>query len=164
MRRVRAALIATPSIADWRFLLLDMLWLAPVLAVFGWIGGFVHPTPTVEPLALARFALIAFFVPALAEEVVFRAVLLPPPSARPTLLRRAVAVAAFVAWHPLQVLWFGQEWGVVVLNPWFLMAVAALGTATTRLYLRTGSLWPAIVLHWVVVVAWKALGGASPWG
>ena len=156
--------MASPSAADWRRLLLELLWLVPVLAALGWSGGLVGPATAVVPFALARFALIALFVPALAEEIVFRASLLPPPHSKPTFLRCAVAVAAFVAWHPLQVLWFGEAWGGVVLNPWFLAAVAALGVATTRLYLRTGSLWPPVALHWIVIVAWKALGGASPWG
>ncbi|MGK7909933.1 MAG: hypothetical protein AB4050_00395 [Synechococcus sp.] len=28
-------------------------------------------------------------------------------------------------------------------------------------YWRTGSLWTGVLLHWWVVAAWKALGGAG---
>lgn len=160
--RVRAALTTPPRVADWRRLAIELIWLAPVLAVFGWAGGLVDPAPF-DAAALAPFLVIAFLVPALAEEVVFRAALLPAPQSRRSLSRCAMAIVAFVVWHPLQVLWFGQAWGAVVLNPWFLASVVALGIATTRLYLATTSLWPAVVLHWLVVVAWKALGGVSLW-
>lgn len=163
LARVRAALTTIPRAKDWQRLLMELAWLAPMLAVLGWAGAFVHPVPIDWP-ALLRLAAIAIIVPALAEELVFRAALLPAPSARPSLTRCALAVATFVVWHPLQVLWFGASWGATVLDPWFLAAVALLGVATTRLYLATASIWPPVFLHWLVVVTWKALGGASPWG
>jgi predicted Abi (CAAX) family protease len=159
--RIQSALATFPTTQHWRRMGLELLWLAPVLAALGAAGGLVNPGAALDAAALAQVAAIAFFVPCLAEELVFRAALLPRP-ASPT--RCALAIAAFVLWHPLQVLWFGDDWADVVLNPWFLAAVAALGVATTRLYLATSSVWPAVVVHWLAVVAWKALGGASPWG
>ena len=67
-------------------------------------------------------------------------------------------------WHPAQALVFGPHWAAVVLDPWFLAAVAATSVALSRLYLLTGSIWPSVALHWLIVVAWKALlGGPSPW-
>jgi len=161
-RRVRAALTTLPRGAHSLRLLFELAWLVPILALLGWLGGLGQPGD-IDLSALLRVAAIALFVPALLEEVVFRAAFLPEPRARPSLLRCGLAIAAFVGWHPLQVLWFGEAWSAVVFNPWFLAAVVALGVATTRLYLATSSLWPAVILHWLVVVAWKALGGASPW-
>lgn len=163
LARVRAALTTIPRGQDWRRLIVELAWLAPALVALGWAGAFAEPGFT-DWAALLRMAAIAIVVPALAEELAFRAALLPPPATRPSLMRCALAIAAFVVWHPLQVLWFGSGWGETVLNPWFLAAVTALGIATTRLYLATASIWPSVVLHWLVVIAWKALGGASPWG
>jgi predicted Abi (CAAX) family protease len=160
--RVRAALTTFPTAKHWLRFLLELGWLAPVLAALGWAGALVDPGAVDWP-ALLRLAAIALIVPALAEEVVFRAALLPAPSTRVSMLRLTLAIAAFVAWHPLQVLWFGVAWGETVLDPWFLAAVAALGIAASRLYLATASIWPPVILHWLVVIAWKALGGASPW-
>lgn len=162
LSRVRAALVTLPRGADGLRVLFELVWVAPILAVLGWAGGLVDPAPLDLP-AFFGFAAVAVFVPTLAEEVIFRAVLLPSPRANPSLIRSALAIGAFVVWHPLQVLWFGAAWGAVVLNPWFLAAVVVLGVATTRLYLATASLWPPVLLHWLVVVAWKVLGGASPW-
>lgn len=158
--RVFGSLRTFPTPADWRRTLIELAWLAPTLAALSWLGGLAEPSQEIDIAALARLAAIAFFVPCLAEELIFRAGML---SANASLLRCGLAVAAFIAWHPLQVLWFGAEWGDVVLNPWFLVAVAAFGTATTRLYLATLSIWPCVAVHWLVVLAWKTLGGASPW-
>jgi uncharacterized protein len=158
--RIRGALTTIPTAHHWWRTILELLWLAPVLAALSWAGDLIDPSTPVDLPAMARFALIGFIVPCLAEELFFRAALVPH---RASLLHCSLAIAAFVLWHPMQVLWFGDDWAEVVLNPWFLAAVAALGVATTRLYLATLSIWPAVMTHWLVVVAWKALGGASPW-
>jgi predicted Abi (CAAX) family protease len=41
----------------------------------------------------------------------------------------------------------------------FLAAVAILGAALGRIYVVTGSLWPCIFAHWLIVLGWKALLG-----
>ena len=138
----------------------EAAWLAPVLIACGLIGEFVGVSPVLEGGALLRLAVIALFVPALSEELFFRALLLKPNA---SLWRSALAVAAFVAWHPLQATFFGVDWAAVVLNPVFLIAVAALGVALTRVYLATRSIWPPVALHWIVVLMWKLAGGPSPW-
>jgi predicted Abi (CAAX) family protease len=107
---------------------------------------------------------VAVVAPALGEELLFRAALLPAPGVRAPAWRSAVPVLLFVLWHPPQALLFGPHWEAVVLDPWFLAAVAVLGTALTRLYLATGSIWPPVLLHWATIVGWKAWFGApSPW-
>jgi predicted Abi (CAAX) family protease len=59
---------------------------------------------------------------------------------------------------------FGPHWARVVLDPFFLAAVFVMGVALGRLYARSGSIWPCVILHWFAVVGWKALlGGPSPW-
>ncbi|MEM6445760.1 MAG: CPBP family glutamic-type intramembrane protease [Cyanobacteria bacterium P01_D01_bin.123] len=39
--------------------------------------------------------------------------------------------------------------------------VALLGVLCWIAYYRTRSLWASIVLHWLVVVTWKAFSGTS---
>ena len=77
----------------------------------------------------------------------------------PGLAADALALLAFIAWHPLQVglgLPYAQ---VVFLRPDFLLIAALLGLACTISYRRSGSLQPAILMHWAVVAGWKALTG-----
>ena len=108
---------------------------------------------------------MAIVAPALGEELLFRAALLPQPEERPLPAGPLMlSVTLFVLWHPIQAPLFGPHWGQVVLNPWFLAAVAAFGLASARIYWKTGSIWPSVLLHWMIVVGWKALlGGPSLW-
>ena len=43
------------------------------------------------------------------------------------------------------------------LEPAFLAIVALLGAVCTISWRRSGSVWPAVMIHWLSVVAWKGL-------
>jgi len=156
--------LAFPPRRAWRHLLVEAAWALPLAALLCHAGGLLEPGWTDDPALLVRLALVALVAPALGEELIFRVLLLPAPGAPAPAWRVALSVGLFVLWHPPQALVFGPHWAAVVLNPGFLAAVAALGLALARLYRRTGSIWPCVLLHWTAVVGWKALlGGPSPW-
>ncbi|WP_218135075.1 CPBP family glutamic-type intramembrane protease [Parasphingopyxis algicola] len=152
-----------PGRHGWRIAARNLLVLLPVLLLCGWQGDFLRFGLTTDYSGLLTIALVAIFVPALGEEVLFRALLLPRPE-EPGQHRLAaiLSISAFVAWHPLQAAVFGANAVPVFLDPWFLVAVAALGTALASTYLATRSLWPCVVMHWTVVVGWKAFAGGPP--
>jgi len=165
--RLKRLVTAWPDARGWAGVAREAAWLVPALALFAWLGGFLVWRPDLGP-QLALIALVAFFVPVLAEEAVFRGLLLKPPSDGVSGLGPAVLSALlFALWHPLQVLvcqWtlVGRcplPWAWLGFNPWFLLAAFALGLACARLVLASRSLWPAVVLHWVVAVMWIALFG-----
>jgi predicted Abi (CAAX) family protease len=140
-------------------------WLLPLLLLLGTAGGLMHWRPTFDATTL-KLAIVAIVAPAFGEELLFRGAILPKPQASAPLpiMPLALSVLLFVLWHPLQIFVFGAHWAETMLNPWFLAAVAAFGVASARLYWKTGTLWPSIGLHWLVVVGWKALlSGPSPW-
>ena len=94
----------------------------------------------------------------LGEELLFRGLVIPRSGSRAGWI--ALSVILFVLWHPLQALTFGPPWAGAFLDPRFLAAVAILGTALARIYAVTGSLWPGVLAHWLVVLSWKTwLGG-----
>lgn len=106
----------------------------------------------VDRSGMTTLWLSAFVMPSLLEEIAFR-----------SWLRRGAAIAAivsflaFVLWHPLQV-WLNLPFArPEFTRPGFLMVVACLGFACTLTRIRSGSLWPGVVIHWGVVVAWLAL-------
>lgn len=101
--------------------------------------------------------LTVLIVPALGEELVFRGLLLPD-SRRPALWV-AVSTALYVAWHPLETLTFLPA-ATDFLRPDFLAATAVLGLGCALMRLRTGSLWPAVALHWLLVTLWQTFLGA----
>jgi uncharacterized protein (DUF2235 family)/membrane protease YdiL (CAAX protease family) len=159
-----------PDAAGWARLGKAALWLLPALVLFGWLGGFLGWDPRLSP-QLALFALIAFFVPVLVEESLFRGILLKPPSDGASGLGPAVLSAVlFALLNPMLALlcrWTLDRrcpsWVELGLNPWFLAAVFALGLACARLALATRSIWPGAALHWAVLAGWVALFG-GPWG
>ena len=160
---VRAALAIPPRRA-WRDFLIEAAWSLPLAALLCALGGLLEPGWTDDPDQLMRLALVALVAPAFGEELLFRVLLLPPPGRPVPASRLALSAGLFVLWHPPQALLFGPHWAAVVLNPFFLAAVAMIGVALARLYARTGSIWPCVLLHWTVVVGWKAFfGGPSPW-
>jgi predicted Abi (CAAX) family protease len=131
------------------------------MAVIGFATGLYHLTPTQPGLALRLLTVL--FVPALGEEIPFRGLLTPGPgeSRRPW-LAIAVSTTLYTLWHVVEALTFLPAAAPVFLRPDFLLccAVLGLGCAVTRL--RTGSLWPAVLLHWALVVVWQTwLGGVS---
>jgi predicted Abi (CAAX) family protease len=153
-----------PEAGGWSRLLVEAAWVIPLAMLLCWAGGLLHFGLADDPGLLLRLALVAIIAPAFGEELLFRVLLLPAPGEPASAWRLGVAVLLFVLWHPPQVLIFGPAWAVVVLNPWFLTAVAVVGIAATRLYRATGSIWPSVLLHWAIVVGWKAFFGApSPW-
>lgn len=113
-----------------------------------------------DPDAFLFLAAVALVIPALGEELVFRGILQPHQlgEAREWIFS-ALSLAAFVIWHPLQV-WLGLPLAQPVFTePSFLTLVAILGALCTALTHRSGSVWPAVLLHWIVVVGWKAGSG-----
>lgn len=130
----------------------------PLLVMTAWAGGLIDPS---WPFALPEVAVLAatlFVAPALGEELLFRAALIPREGR--TAPWEALSAMLFVAWHPLQAVTIGPPWAGAFLDPWFLACVAVLGAGLGRIYVATRSLWPCVLVHWLVVLIWKAaLGG-----
>ncbi|MDJ0641764.1 MAG: CPBP family glutamic-type intramembrane protease [Erythrobacter sp.] len=158
--KLRDSIVKRPTRYDALILLRELAWLTPALALCVAMSDTMRWNPEFDSATL-RLALIALVIPSLGEELLFRAALLPTPQAgqQMPLPRAATAIALFVLWHPLQALVTTDERATIFLDPWFLLAVGALGLACTRAYWRNGSLWPAVILHWLSVIGWKALAG-----
>jgi uncharacterized protein len=150
--RVRQALTTWPRARDWLETLAVALAFGAVALPIGLQSGLLHPQPpsgTVLPLLLRTL-----IVPALAEELVFRVA----PSPR----FAGAALVAYVLYHPLTAWLFAPAARSTFGDPAFLLLAALLGGLCTLLYRRSGSLWPPVALHWLVVVGWLlVMGGAS---
>lgn len=134
------------------------------LGLIGILGLFLGPATGLITISHSGHAvpvwgvvLIAFFIPALFEEIVFRMGI--PALLGDRLSGDAIGLGLFIVWHPAQV-WLSLPMAQpVFLSPAFLVMTALLGGAASLLYRRSSSLWPAVILHWLVVIAWKLAGG-----
>mmetsp|Transcript_25132 Transcript_25132/g.83854 ORF Transcript_25132/g.83854 Transcript_25132/m.83854 type:complete len:274 (-) Transcript_25132:15-836(-) len=77
----------------------------------------------------------------------------PRTSSRPPLLMQASTLAIFVTYH----LDFIHSLPVFR-DVRFLVLALILGTSCQEALLRTGSVWPGIVMHWLWVWCWLTLG------
>lgn len=142
-----------PRLSEWGQSLLLFGVFALIAAYLGQHESLFKFSLTDEWAPFIAVAVIAILVPSLAEEMVFRVLL----GGRTGWLRAGIAIAAFVLWHPVQV-WLGLPMAQpVFLEPGFLAIVALLGLVCTLVWRRSGSVWPAVMIHWLTVVAWKGL-------
>ncbi|NEO68574.1 CPBP family glutamic-type intramembrane protease [Moorena sp. SIO3H5] len=113
-----------------------------------------------------KIMITALFTPAILEEIFFRVLLLPHPSENPSLISIAawstVSLFIFVIYHPLNAITFYPAARQTFFKPIFLFLAALLGIICTIAYLQSGSIWTAVVIHWLFVVIWLiGLGGKS---
>ena len=160
VRQTWRALKVWPDSARWKAALGLALPTAAVIALLGAVGGWISFDPTTEPKSALLVAIFLFFVPAMAEELVFRGVLLSLLARFSQRWGSWLSTILFVLWHPFQALTFGPPWSAIFLQPSFLFATFILGIVLTHVRIVSQSLWPVILIHWSLVVVWKlAFGG-----
>lgn len=157
IRRLIRSLLTWPDFKGWGLcLLIGCLTLAFISVVAGF-AGLLHwqPRTTGWPLCL----LSVFLVPALSEEVVFRGLLVPDQgeTRRPALWIGA-AVLVFMGWHGVEAL-FILPGAHLFLKPAFLICAGLLGLGCALMRYRTGSIWPAVILHGLLVWGWQVFFG-----
>ncbi|WP_243410536.1 CPBP family glutamic-type intramembrane protease [Caulobacter radicis] len=162
-RRLVAVLTTLPDAAGWRWCAAATVICGAAMAVIGLSTGLYRLTDTAP--GLPPRLLTVWLIPALGEEIPFRGVLLPGrDETRRPWLWVVVSTALYVAWHPFETLTFLPH-ATTFLRWDFLACTAILGLACALMRLRTGSLWPAVLLHGGFVVVWQTwLGGVSALG
>ncbi|MBS0297504.1 MAG: CPBP family intramembrane metalloprotease [Proteobacteria bacterium] len=158
-QRAKRAVQTLPSGRDWLECALALIIVGAVAAPLGLMTGLLHVEP--HPWAvILKTAAVALFIPAIGEELAFRALLVPDRSEAPRALWAIVgSTAVFTGWHVFETLW-QPEHRTLFLRPDFLAWAAWLGVWCAILRRRSGSVWPGVVLHWLTVVAWIGwLGG-----
>lgn len=157
--RLKRSVLTIPTGRDWLELGLVLLLVGAVAAPLGLATGLLHVEPRPWPTIL-KTAAIALFIPAIGEELLFRALPIPDRSETPRALWAIVgSTAVFTGWHVVETLW-QPEHRALFLRPDFLAWAAWLGIWCAVLRRRSGSVWPGVIVHWLTVVAWIGwLGG-----
>jgi len=160
-QRVSRACATLPRVRDGVALLAGAAAFAGIAALVG--TNLLDWSPLGAP-QLALLAVRAFFVPAFGEELVFRAALVPGQgeSARP-LAWIALSTALFTGWHVVETTFLPNS-AATFLRADFLALAATLGLLCAVLRWRSGSIWTAVTLHWLVVVAWQGWFGGPRFG
>ena len=159
VNRLISALRTWTDIAGWRWCAFVSALAVTGIGVVASLSGFIRWQPDFAdwPVRLGMILL----VPALSEELVFRGLLTPTRGEGVHDCWWLIGgVAAFVLWHVVEALTFLPRAAYLFLRPDFLLCAAMLGAACAVMRYRTGSLWPAVLLHGVTVFIWQVfLGG-----
>jgi len=140
--------------------------LAPIYAVLalalGLGTGILEPGwPSIGEALIRPIGLLLF--PALIEEFVFRGILLPRSLIDASWQRQwgaiGLSTVVFVLHHPMNHIFIGFTDTSLFIDPGFLVIVAVLGVTCGFAYLRSGSLWVPIAIHWATVVVWNLFLG-----
>jgi predicted Abi (CAAX) family protease len=155
-----------PSIMGWLSSLGLLLAYGIIALGFGWKTGFLRFDNQFKGSWLHEILFVGklFFLPALLEEVLFRLLLIPHPIETAVFVDivkwSIISLVAFIIYHPLNALTFYPA-GKPTFWDWrFLTLAGLLGAVCSIAYFNTGSIWPSILIHWIVVVSWiKLFGG-----
>ena len=150
-RRLRLCLTTWPDRRGWLECLAIAVAAVVAIAAISASGGLLTWRPD-----LTRLSVTVFVVPAFAEELVFRGALPARGESQRPMLWLGAGVLVFTLWHAVEALTFLPGAGLF-LRPTFLLAAAGLGAACAWMRYRTGSLWPSVLFHGVVVLAWQVL-------
>jgi predicted Abi (CAAX) family protease len=160
--RLLRSLTTSPDLAGWMFAAGVGLVTLSIMGGLGFATGLYALTPP-RTVGVVGRALTVLFVPALGEEAVFRGLLIPDRTEtdRPWPWF-ALMTGAFVLWHVAEGTTFLSGAKALFLRWDFLACAAILGLGCGITRWRTGSLWPAVGLHWLMVMIWQTdLGGLT---
>lgn len=163
--RLTAAVLTIPDVEAWlqaAFLLLIFTAIAlPVGFQFGFIQVEILQASWKTNLNIIATSLL---MPAITEELFFRALLLPQTTENVSVSGLGfwvgISLTMFIAYHPLNALSFFPRGLATFFDLVFLILAALLGIVCTIAYLQSGSLWTAVAIHWITVSVWLlCLGG-----
>jgi len=154
--RLTSALTTWPSVGGWGFSFAIFGGATAAIAAVAFGFGLIRWQPRLDnwPAHLS-----VFIVPAFTEELVFRGLIIPGRDEGQA-AHRAIAFGtlAFVLWHVVEATLVLPN-AALFLHPAFLFCAGLLGLACAVTRYRSGSLWPAVLFHGVIVLAWQVLLG-----
>lgn len=161
--RVITAGLTIPTLQDW-LIAVGLVGLYTLVALpLGFRSQFIQVSPPKSGRTIFTVCLVSFFTPGLLEEVIFRVLLLPHPSENSSAIALSgwigLSLLLFLISHPLNAYTLFKAARPIFVMPIFLTLAGLLGIVCTISYLQSGSLWPPMVMHWLIVVLWLLFFG-----
>lgn len=165
LTRLIDAVLFPLSPDDWSVSFAILLGYGMIVLPIGWKTGFLRWHVIRFPSNAWWGIFPLFLMPALVEELVFRVILLPHPLEGVTGIQwlgwATLSLSLFIIYHPLNALWFYPQGKGLFWQPMFLLFAGLLGIACTLSYRLSGSLWPPVMIHWLVAVIWLFILGGT---
>ena len=140
-----------------RFYLLSILFYPVTIGIVlaaGWLLGAItlNTMPAVDFIMALIPLTVTYLIFALFEEFGWRGYLSPKVySVNDGLLGHAVVGVVWASWHfpYIRELWFHTSEGLATLLPRFLLGTIIFAIVYGEIWLRTQSVWPAALMHWL---------------
>jgi len=164
LHRLKAAFTTVPRISDWVFTLLLFFVFALISLPLGFLSNFLSVDLAEVPWPnLIIKAIVLLVVPSLAEECVFRVMMLSHKSEKSSIQKKwfltILSLTAYVIYHPLNALTLYKAAYPTFFNLTFLLLTTYLGIICSWIYLKSGSIYPSVFMHWIVVIIWLFVFG-----
>lgn len=157
LRRLKRALLTWPDMNGWRLCGCIAGLSLLLIGVIAGFGGLLTWQPRFTGWLLRLPGVMC--VPAFTEELVFRGLLIPDQGeTRRPVLWIGLAILIFIGWHVFEVRVL-LPGATLFLRPVFLLCAGILGTGCALMRYRTGSIWPAVILHGLLVWTWQVFFG-----
>ncbi len=153
-----------PTLTDWLTGIVLILVYALIALPLGfWFKFLQFDNQFTSPSAI-KIITTSLISPAILEELFFRVILLPHLAEnlaiKNILIWSIISLSLFVIYHPLNAIIFFSSERKTFFNPIFLWLAAGLGIICTISYLQSGSIYVAVIIHWLAVIIWLLyLGG-----
>jgi predicted Abi (CAAX) family protease len=159
---IKRGLTTLPKGPDLLFsVVVFLIYIAVALTVGFCSGFFIIQVIKTDIFMIIALPVSLFFVPSLFEEIVFRGFLLPHKeravSTIHLLFYAVFSISLFIVWHPINAMTINHPAFSMFTNPVFLTLAALMAIACIITYIKTGSLWVPIAIHWLTVVVWVFL-------
>ncbi|WP_341730648.1 CPBP family glutamic-type intramembrane protease [Microcoleus sp. EPA2] len=161
--RVTMAVSTMPDRTDWLITVLVVVAYSAIALPIGFWSGFLKVDRQTSWRTIIGVIVGCLLSPGISEEIWFRVLMLPHKQENASGLTLglwvSLSLALFIVYHPLNGLTFYPVGRSTFLNPVFLLLAALLGVACSIAYLQSGSVWPAVLIHWLAVTVWLLLLG-----
>jgi len=157
--RIVNSFLTLPSWNDWVWTVILLVIFSLIVIPLGFNLKFLRiEIPNISSTVIFRLTLITLLFPATAEELFFRVLLLPHKielaSLTYQLISGSISLTLFIIYHPLNATFFIRNARTIFSNFAFLTSAAFLAIVCTIAYLKSGSIYPPIILHWIIVLGW----------
>lgn len=145
---IAATKVAIPSLAS--------------IAAIGFLSGWLHWYPQDRWQDYVKALLMGIFLIALPFEVIFRGFLLSTLAQVIARWAAWISTGLFVVYFPLFGFLNQTKWNGAFQMPSFWFSMLIFGIILSHIRIRSGSLWPVILIHGLAAATWMAfLGGRT---
>ena len=156
---LKKGLLILPGTSDIFFSSTTLvIYLGTSFVILSVMGSFQRIFVDEGFIPISFLFIVPLFISSFIEEIIFRGLFLPHKSRAISRVKiryySIFSIFMFMVWHPAIAFLYFRSTEHLFFDPIFLSIVTLMAIANTITYLRSGSLWIPILIHWVTICIW----------